>query len=67
MDRGGAPSEPERLGDEVGVVERHARGERPVGGEAGACRVDHERVGEVEGDHLGVDEVVAVGAHAGDA
>ena len=41
-------------------------GERPGRRQAGVGGVDDEQVVEVEADHLGVDEVVAVGADAGD-
>ena len=61
-----AADEAQRRGDEVRVVERHAVGERPVGGQPGRRRIDRQRVVPVERDHLGVDEVVAVVAHAGD-
>ena len=45
---------------------RHAGGDRPVDRRARRRRSIVERVGQVERDHLGVDQVVAVGAHAGD-
>ncbi len=58
--------EVERPGDEVRVVERHAGGERAGGRQPAAGGVDDEDVVEVEADHLGVDQVVAVGADSGD-
>ena len=57
---GTAAGEAQRSSDEVGAVRRDPRGVRAADGEAVARFVDIHRVGEVERDHLGVDEVVAV-------
>ena len=43
--RGRPAGQAQRPGDEVRVVERHAGGERPVGGEPVAVGVDGQRVG----------------------
>ena len=62
-----APDSRERPGDEVRVVGGHAgarTGRSTV--EPVARRIDRQLVGEVERHHLGVDQVVAVVAHAGD-
>ena len=61
------PTSGERPAHEVGVVVGHTGGAAPRRSRGRRRRLERERVGEVERDHLGVDQVVAVGAHAGDA
>src|SRR5690606_32007186 len=63
-DVGAAPGRGQGPAHEVVVVDLHAGADAPHV-EAVAGGVDRQRVGQVEADHLGVDQVVPVGAHAG--
>ena len=68
MHRCVAITQAQGLAGQIAVIERHAGAVGASGSErCGLCiGIDGQRVGEVERDHLGIDEVIAVGAHAGD-